>query len=210
VEDFVKKFLSSLKKAQALPKALRQAHWTEASSFPEWWAERGQLLLDVLHRSAFTDDVNSFSEYGCGPHSPFAKSLAATRKDAVCHALDLRKWDDQTVVADLNKAQAKDLPVSDCGVLAGVIEYLNSPVGVFEELAKAHKFLLFSYCFAPWTTVHRVEQKTQMLAQRATKGWRNHLSFDDLVVSTARFGYVCDIVQWRDQVLVLAARFDQN
>jgi hypothetical protein len=206
----MKSLISSFRSSIDSAEALRQKHWTSESSYPEWWIERSRLLLSLLRSSPYAATINSYSEYGCGPRRPFANSLLAVQDEANCFALDLRQWDDKTIVADLNNAKADSLPHSKCGVLSGVIEYLNRPHEVLRELSNVHEYLLFSYCFSSFDGSKRVGEKVQLLGQRAAKGWRNHMSVEELVACVSSFGYICEISHWRDQVLVFVARFDQN
>jgi hypothetical protein len=204
------RILSALQGQTGLGKTLRQAHWREASSYPEWWIERSGLLVDLVKKSPFAEEISSFSEYGCGPNKPFKNSLRSHGISAPCHSLDLRAWDEDTIAINLDAAKAEDLPDSHCGVLSGVIEYLKQPDEALRRLSSKHPFLLFSYCYAQLPDMKRVDDKVKLLAERSGRGWRNHLSIEELVSFVGTFGYICEITHWRDQVLILTARFGQD
>lgn len=202
------KRLWAMKPRERAPKVSGQEHWLRDSSYPEWWSERSELLFSMLRGSAHFNADAAFSEYGCGPHKPFRSAVAKSHPQMQCHALDLKSWDSEVIVADLDRADFDALPKSDCGVLCGVLEYLRSPAQTFGALSRVHSILLFSYCYADLASVSRAEGKVQRLAARAAMGWRNHLSIEELVKELSAFGYVCEISHWRDQALVLAKRFE--
>ncbi len=190
------------------PKVSSQGHWLQKSSYPEWWVERSELLFSLFRGSAHFSETATFSEYGCGPHKPFRSAVAKCYPEMSCHALDLKAWDSGVIVADLDQADFRALPDSDCGALCGVLEYLRSPAETFGALAAKHSHLLFSYCYCDIRAVKRPEDGVRILAARAAMGWRNHLSIEELVKAVSSFGYIGEISHWRDQVLVLAKRFD--
>ena len=183
-------------------------HWHRAESYPEWWIERSKLLLGLLAASDKTRLVTTFSEYGCGPHKPFLKALSEANDPRICHALDLKPWDGGVIEANLDSDSYNGFPASSCGVLSGVVEYLRDPAAAFEKLAGLHSFLLLSYCYSDLTATGPKDAAlaVRRLSARAARGWRNHYSLHDVVAKTQRFGYVCDALHWRDQLLLLLAR----
>jgi hypothetical protein len=184
-------------------------HWHKETSYPEWWIERSELLLAMLRNAGLFDVAESFSEYGCGPHKPFRSALAKTSSQVTCHALDLKAWDSDVMVADLDSADFDGFPGSCCGVLCGVLEYLQNPASTLARLRSKHKILLFSYCYADLPSARRAEDKVKVLAARAALGWRNHVSIEELASMTGAFGHISDIAHWREQVLVVALRADR-
>jgi hypothetical protein len=184
------------------------SHWQNADSYPEWWIERSTLLLKLLSGTKLNAEVTSFSEYGCGPRKPFKKSLSQANDHRACHLLDLKPWDAEVIIANLDSAVYTGYPASTCGVLSGVVEYLRNPELSFRNLAGLHSYLLVSYCYADlrWTNSENASLAVQRLASRAALGWRNHFDLAQLVTMGSSFGYVCDAVHWRDQVLLLMAR----
>jgi hypothetical protein len=201
------KFWKKTSPAQA-PKVSGHEHWLEKSSYPEWWIERSELLFSLYRGSAHFSETATFSEYGCGPHKPFRTAVSNNHPQMNFHALDLKAWDSGVIVVDLDKADMKKLPESDCGVFCGVLEYLRSPAETFGAMSAKHSLLLFSYCYSDAGSARGPEEKVQSLAARAAMGWRNHLSIDGLVKDISSFGYICEMSHWRDQALVLAKRFD--
>jgi hypothetical protein len=141
-------------------------HWHKETSYPAWWIERSELLLDMLSSAGLSDRAESFSEYGCGPNKPFRTALAKASSQATCHALDLRAWDSDVMVADLDAADFERFPGSGCGVLCGVLEYLQNPAATLARLRPKHRILLFSYCYADLASARRAENKVKVLAAR--------------------------------------------
>jgi hypothetical protein len=182
-------------------------HWLRESSYPKWWIERAELLNSMLRNSAHASEVSSYSEYGCGPNKPFRTALARDQAGSICHALDLNAWDEGVIVADLDHYDLSDLPASGCGVLCGVLEYVQNPAHTLAALASKHPFLLFSYCYADLQSVKSPNDKVGILSARAAMGWRNHLSIEQLAAALGAFGHIAEISHWRDQVLVLSERF---
>jgi hypothetical protein len=186
------------------------AHWHNAGSYPQWWIERSKLLLTLLLGTKLDGKVSSFSEYGCGPNKPFRQSLRLVKDARDCHLLDLKSWDAEVIAVNLDAESYAGFPQSDCGVLSGVIEYLRSPAATFSKLAALHSHLLVSYCYADIQSKgsKSAALAVQRLARRAALGWRNHLDLSEIVAAASAFGYVCQAVHWRDQVLILIARHD--
>jgi hypothetical protein len=202
----MKNLFASRKQGKRPARVSGQEHWHNESSYPEWWIERSELLLSMLRSAGLLDVAESFSEYGCGPHKPFQSALSKALSQATCHALDLKAWDSDVMVADLDAADFDSFPGSGCGVLCGVLEYLHNPAATLARLRSKHRILLFSYCYADLPSARGAEEKVKVLAARAALGWRNHVSIEELASMTAAFGHISDIAHWRDQVLVVALR----
>jgi hypothetical protein len=202
------KFWNPARSASA-GKVSGKQHWLQESSYPKWWIERAELLHSMLRNSPHSSAVSSFSEYGCGPHKPFRACLAKENVQTTCHTLDLKAWDSGVIIADLDEYDLSNLPDSGCGVLCGVLEYVQNPALTLKALASKHSFLLFSYCYADLSSAKSAKDKVDILAARAAMGWRNHLSIEELVSVSRSFGHIAEIAHWRDQALALAVRFDR-
>lgn len=146
-----------------------------------------QLILDCI------PDVSdlSYTEYGCGPFSPFTSIANQYFKNG--YRADIKKWDENVIECDLNK-NIGNIPKSNIGVLSGVIEYLTSPESIFEKLGSIHNRLLLSY--APYID-------GELEKRCIKKGWRNHYNLYDFIQITKYFGFIEHVGKWGGQTLLL-------
>lgn len=114
-----------------------KTRWLNAASYDEKWAARSEELLSMFFEYADRTRQWTFSEYGCGPYAPF-KKLASARDGYQVNTYDLKSWDHNNEVVDLNSTPL-DVRTSDVGVLSGVCEYLNDLETVLKSLSQFHQ-----------------------------------------------------------------------
>ena len=200
-------WLSILNPERELKADIDQSRWHDPASYPDWWIERSASLFEMLRRSSNAVGVSSYSEYGCGPNRPFGAVVDRQDPNIKRHSLDLRRWADDVIECNLDNLTIENLPPqSDCGVLSGVVEYLQDAARTFALLANAHRYLLISYCCADFEKAKSPKNQIALIAGRVKMGWRNHMTLVEFIAATHSFGYICKIELWRHQVLVLVAK----
>jgi hypothetical protein len=186
----------------------KQSKWFKHESYPEQWGKRSHAMIDILKGTGLTEDISSYSEYGCGPNKPVSKAIADARLKGDVHTLDLQAWDDSVIEFDFNADKYTAAIQSDCAVIAGVFEYVADPGLALEKLSQKHKYLLGSYCVADYSKAHSAPKLAAMLKNRVDLGWRTHLSGPELIGCLNRFGYIAACASWREQLLYVCVRND--
>lgn len=175
--------------------------WFDKAAYATNWGSRNADMLALFDRAVENASAMSFSEYGCGPHSPFAAEVSrSSKRQVICW--DMNRWDENVRTVDFNK-KIGVLAATDVGVLSGVVEYINDIANTLSALSIVHKYLLLSY--AVRQPVSSFEQFQLMIEHRQSKnGWRSHLSLEEIVNLLAKFGFVRAMSIWQDhQVLVV-------
>ncbi len=183
--------------------------WSDPAAYGAGWSERNERLL-ALAEGALPEPAGlDFSEYGCGPHAPFAAAVArvdesAGRRPRKVHRFDRKRWDEGCGLIDFNEGRLDEAVPSAVGVFSGVLEYLDDADAALAFAARHHRWLLASY--APVTTPpHRLKPYAAEIDRRAFHhGWRNHLSADAFVALISRHGFIIRTGLWKEQMLVLA------
>lgn len=179
----------------------RTERWEIEQSYERNWASRSTALMEMFLGSE-ADATASYrlSEYGCGPYSPFATYLADNSRFRV-RKFDIRDWDDQTAVVDLNDPGFR-FEEADVATFSGVLEYLNDVTGVLSKALLAHDYLLLSYASQPLVARARDSRFLKDIRHRAVEsGWRNHYSNEELVRIIASIGVISDVGTWKTQTL---------
>ena len=185
---------------------LDNSRWRKSESYVEKWSDRSRFMLSVFDESIEDAAKLNVTEYGCGPNAPFSKAVAPSGRPVARY--DLRAWDEGCKVVDLNEAgfQAE---ATDCGVLSGVVEYLNDFGATLEVLAPLHRYILFSYFLCeprPWEVLP--SQRVTTIRKRIVRnGWRNHMRLDDVLGCVARVGFLRDLRTYERQTIFLVERF---
>ena len=181
--------------------------WDNPENFNIAWEERSEVILQLLINAGISSIVSNFTEYGCGPNRPFYKIAKKWNNDLIVIPADRKKWSDDCILVDLNESGLAGIPSTDCGILSGVIEYLNDPEEVFSAFAEHHKFILFSYAIINQSYENGSEANNLLSAlnRRASLGWRNHFSISEIIKVSSNFGYLLSVGAWKDQILFAVA-----
>lgn len=175
--------------------------WDLANSFGKSsWSSRNVSMLQLFDQQVPDAMACSFSEYGCGPHAPFAQAVAAKSQRTVIK-YDRKDWGTGNFVADFN-AQDVKISTSDTGVLSGVLEYVNDIEATLRLLQSHHRYLLVSYAHLPFKCLKTEKAYIERVLQRAeVDGWRNHLSLDGIFNMVSKFGFIDKVDFWKSQVI---------
>ncbi len=181
--------------------------WLDPEAYDKAWGERSELLLQMFAGRQNVARDWSFSEYGCGVHSPFFKAAEGNPGYTV-HRYDMKSWTGDVRVCDLNTLDF-EVSQTDVCVLSGVCEYLDQIDRTLQRLNLFHDHFLLSYAVFPSSDgIASLRRNTNewtvdMIRQRAvTNGWRNHHTLREFVEITSTIGHISDIRTWADQVLV--------
>ena len=172
-------------------KQIDTTRWLSSSEYACAWGERNALLLKIMLDCVPNTHPLTYTEYGCGPHSPFTS--IANQNFRHGYRVDIKQWDSGVLLCDLNST-IENLLYSDVGILSGVIEYLTDPEVVLKELGSYHDRLLLSY--APY-------QDGSLEDRCINNGWRNHYSLYDFIKVANNFGFIENVGEWKGQVLFL-------
>jgi hypothetical protein len=194
-------------KAASPYQLLLSDRWDDPKSFQITWDDRSEALLKLAISAGISGLVSSFTEYGCGPNRPFYKAATGWNSNLKVICSDRKVWSDDCIRIDLNESNQADIPSTDCGVLSGVIEYLNDPEKVFGALAEYHQFILFSYAIVNQSYDNGADagKLLGVLNNRALNGWRNHFSIYEIINISSKFGYVLSVGVWHHHILVAIA-----
>ncbi len=189
-----------------MPDRLTRGRWLEAGSFDGRWPERSAELLALFARTEDMTRPWSFSEYGSGPRAPFRAAVRAAGHDFRVTTCDLRAWEPETRVVDLNDP-ALAVEQSDVAVLSGVCEYLRDIGATLAALAPFHRAFLLSYAALPLDALASDARYLGQLRKRTEqRGWMNHLTLPQLTAAVAAAGHIVRVATWRGQVLLHVRR----
>lgn len=186
--------------------------WLDESQFRNKWTLRNARLLEMLRECDLSLSEMSFCEYGCGPKSPFSTLARGSFKSG--SRLDIKAWDDEVVVLDLNDANA-EIPSAEVGVLSGILEYLNDPATLLAKMRNKHEVLALSYMVLRpprwpqhfWNPDSEMEACVQELRRRSFEnGIRNHLTAYELRELVSAFGYIDNAAKFGAHVLLILRR----
>ena len=186
-----------------------KTRWLSAASYDEKWVARSEELLSMFFQYEDKAKQWTFSEYGCGPYAPF-KRLASDREGYQVNTYDLKSWDHNNEVVDLNSTPL-DVRTSDVGVLSGVCEYLNDLETVLKSLSQFHQYFLISYASVPLSMeFHDAKYIKEIRMRSVNRGWRNHLNIKEFIGLVSTIGYVAHIGTWDRQTLLYVRGFSTN
>lgn len=186
--------------------------WLDEQAYRQEWYDRSEELMNMFLSKEDPQPPLSFAEYGCGPYAPFSK-IATGHSGFSVNKYDIRKWDDQTQICDLNDADFVPNDEQVC-VLSGVCEYLNSIEDSLKKLSKSHGVFLLSYAYFPDDSrldchgKHVDFGRLKMLGSRINEyGWRNHHTLPEFLRLVEKVGYICGMGHLRGQVLLMVRRY---
>lgn len=186
-----------------------KTRWLSANSYDVKWGERSGELLSMFLDHESKEERWTFSEYGCGPYTPFRK-IASTQYGYHVDCYDLKKWSDENEVVDLNE-DAISVTKNSVGVLSGVCEYMNDLGKTLALLSEFHQYFLLSYGPVPLSSeFHDAKYLKEIRIRSTSRGWRNHMNMKDLVGVVSAVGYIADIRSWDRQVLLYIRGFNTN
>ena len=175
--------------------------WTKPESYLGDWQERSERMIGLLDEKVRNTANLSFTEYGCGPNAPISKIL--NRSGRVCKRYDIKAWDSECSVVDLNESDFS-VQASDVAVMSGVAEYMNNLGGTLKLLSASHKYLLMSYHPFGQRKLFSIHDPIKEINKRSGKsGWRNHLTLTEILQVIASVAYPLYIEKYRAQHLML-------
>jgi hypothetical protein len=178
--------------------------WELANSYSEGWKTRAVQLMDLFKTHEFVENSKyQLVEYGCGAHAPF-HTLYNGEDGFGVTKYDIKAWDEQTSVIDLNSEKAA-MPTTNISAFSGVLEYLDDVPLVLRKAINASDYLLVSYAFVHSALLLNDGKYLTSINQRAVKnGWRNHYTNKDLVELLSTIGVISAIDVWeKNQSLFL-------
>ena len=173
-------------------KAIDTTRWLDEAEYSPSWQSRNQSLLTLIEGCGIDCSDLTYTEYGCGPFSPFTRIARSIFKYG-CRA-DIKKWDEEVIQFDLN-GKLDGLARTDIGVFSGVVEYLTDPKKTFHRMRHYHRRLLISYA--------HYDVGDNLIDRCVKNGWRNHFSLYDLTKVIAQFGYIENASEWERQTCLL-------
>lgn len=174
------------------------SRWEFADSYSENWKQRAVKLMDLFKTHEFDEDSQyQVVEYGCGAYAPF-NTLFNGKNGFEVSKYDIKAWDEQTRVIDLNSANVL-LPTTNISVFSGVLEYLNDVPSILSKAIRASDYLLVSYAFLPSALFLDERKFLNAINNRAvSNGWRNHFTNKDLVEIISTIGVISAIDVWNN------------
>lgn len=187
-------------------KMLDRNRWLKSENFDNKWLSRSKQMLEMFERSNHKSEKRiKIAEFGAGPYAPFA-SICSEYNSYRVKKFDLKKWDDETHVFDLNFDMFPD-ELFDVGTFSGVLEYVNDVRAVLQAALKSCDFCLISYAFFPNSRFMSDADIVRMIQKRSSvNGWRSHYKIFDIISIVSEVGIIVDSELWTDQVLIVAKR----
>lgn len=166
-------------------------------------------MLDLFDRTVDGATDVSFSEYGCGPHAPFAAEVRKTgTRQVLC--FDRKDWGGGNLIANFNTGDAK-LKDTTVGVLSGVLEYVNDVDRLFAALKRHHDYILLSYAYLPLRAGGSDKAYAEAVHTRIAKdGWRNHMDIPGLVEKIQKIGFVEAVGSWDGHQIIFVVNCRQE
>ena len=183
-------------------KTLDTDRWLKRENFDKKWLSRSKHMLDMFERSKHESEKPiKLAEFGSGPYAPF--SSICSKNDSYCvKKFDLKKWDDETHVIDLNFENFPEERFDVCA-FSGVLEYINDVQAVLQASLNVSDFCLISYAFFPNSGVMSDSDIIGMVKKRSlVNGWRTHYKLSDIISIVSKVGIIVDLEIWTDQVLI--------
>lgn len=172
--------------------------WTNPESYRNDWLVRSEAMLDLFDETIPEASNHSFTEYGCGPNSPF--STALSKSDRSCLRYDIKKWDDDCNVIDLNDPDFQ-VQNTDVAVLCGVAEYINNLEGMASNLARFHKYILLSYHPFNEPGFLRKDPMIELNKRSFKHGWHNHHEYLDFLKVLSKNAFPIRMMRLKAQVI---------
>ena len=182
--------------------------WADANTYSKDWITRSELLIKLFFDYEYDPTQSyTFAEHGCGVNAPVEK-FCASYENITVKKFDIKQWDAQTTVLDLNKPNTT-LPKSNVCFFSGVLEYMNDVESVLHQAMNASDFIVLSYVYLPIEAKKDDQAFLNEMNKRVmSTGWRNHLTLDDLTQILTRIGIISGINTYNDnQVLFLVRNF---
>ena len=175
------------------------SRWEFAESYSEYWEQRAVQLMDLFKTHEFDYGLQyQVVEYGCGAYAPVHK-LFNGKDGFEVSKYDIKAWDEQTTVIDLNSADVL-MPTTNISIFSGVLEYLNDVPSVLSKAINASDYLLVSYAFLPSASFLDEGKFLNAINNRAVKnGWRNHFVNKDLVQLISSIGVISAVDVWNNK-----------
>ena len=165
-------------------KLLREAdrtRWTDTKSFSPEWSERTKIIAGLIPKGS------RVIEFGAGMRQ------LQTYLDPSCAYVssDLISRGQDTLIVDLEKRPLPALQDGqfDVAVFAGVLEYLSDVPAVLSWICQHVTACIFSYECAPGAG--RMYGRLKQTWVRASLGWVNGYTEEDLKSILARAGFFC-------------------
>lgn len=176
--------------------------------YQESWKERNSILFTMLmEKFKFEKNKNlKIAEFGCGPIGPFTKICLEKKFKFFSIKIDKYKWDNKTIVIDLNSKFIK-LPRVDISVLSGVLEYLNNPLVILKKILDNTDLLLFSYTPISKTNFENDEKYLLKIERRKDLGMKNHYTNLDITNYVCKYGQIINSRLYHNQSLFLIKKF---
>ena len=170
--------------------------WSLAESYNDNWKQRAIQLMDLFTQHEFFEgSTNQVVEYGCGAFAPF-HTLFNGKNGFEVAKYDIKAWDEQTSVMDLNGANIS-LPTTNISVFSGVLEYLNDVPAILRKAIEVSDYVLISYAFLPADVCLSDNKFLKSINIRAvTHGWRNHYTNKELVELVSAIGVISATDVW--------------
>ena len=171
-------------------KAFSQERWESTDSYGSTWPARAREMSQMLVRS----DINlqTLSVLGCGPHRSFEAVLMECEEKYSIESYDLKAWDSDVKLLNLEKQNNFKGVKADCAIAAGVLEYTDIK-NAFNNCSSSFKFMLFSYVHVSQECCNCELDYVRAIKKRIVSGYRNHLTINQLLRQVSDFGYVMDL-----------------
>lgn len=147
-----------------------QVYWQETGYLKPYYELRVKFMSDLISKES-----KSVMDLGCG-NMYLKKYLTEGVKYIPC---DYVKWDEETVVCDLNSSKFPDV-FADTVFMSGILEHIENYENLIKSICEhANKEIIMSYC--------SIDYKSDY-AFRSIIGARNHLSIFELVNMFKQYG----------------------
>src|SRR6185295_17551290 len=159
-------------RALALAGKTDRARWSNPASFEAAWDARVELAAQFIPAGARVLDL------GCGRMS-LQRFLPRGCSYRGC---DLAARDARTIVCDFNAGQfpSEGAAEADIITMLGILEYITDVEGFLTHLRSSKRDVVLSYCATDLTGS----------VDRASLGWLNHFSLEDLAALFDRHDFV--------------------
>lgn len=174
--------------------------WEKPTSYLQDWQVRSEAMLEFFDESMPNASSYSFTEYGCGPNSPFSATLSKTNRS--CLRYDIKEWDKDCNIVDLNDPDFK-VKNTDVAVLGGVAEYINDLEKMACNMARFHNYLLLSYHPFNEPGFLRKDPINELNRRTFKHGWHNHHELLDLIKVLSKSAFPIRMMRMKAQVIAI-------
>lgn len=185
--------------------------WKVFESYNEDWKQRAIELIKLFNAHEYVSgSTYQVAEYGCGAYAPF-HSLINGKDGFSVQKIDIKKWDDETSVMDLN-ADDVEFHSANISTFSGVLEYLDDVPSTLQNAMLYSDYLLISYAFMPSALSLDEGKFLKEINKRAVNyGWRNHYTNKDIVELVSDIGVISAVGVWKKkQSLFLIRNFKMD